>query len=302
MKPIIAAVLLASLLTGCTAMTPQNRAASRRQADAARALIDAGADLNARDNNGWTLLTSAASSGHADVVKLLLGAGADVNARSVSGSTPLSWAVTAGHADVAKLLIGAGADVNAQDKDGWTLLHWAASSGHADVAKVLLDGGADVNARDKDGSTPLRMAMSWGHADAAKVLVAAGADVNARDNDGRTPQDYAAARKSAAPRSENHETAEKIGEGIKNVLLAPVVVGAAVVVTAYKLAEASAIARYGGAQTVETVGNAPETEDNTPSYGVDSEGRPWSCVGSTCSTANTYIPPDRRPAFTSPGQ
>jgi len=76
-----------------------------------RVLLDARADLNARNSDGATALIIASQNGHADVVRALLAAKADVNARPSNGvTTALSEASQNGHADVVRLLKNAGAD------------------------------------------------------------------------------------------------------------------------------------------------------------------------------------------------
>ena len=107
---------------------------------------DAGADVDARDDDGWTALMWAAQEGRADAVRLLIGAGADVDIDDDDGWTALMLAAGEGRADAVRLLIGAGADVNADDDDGWTALMWAAQEGRTDTARLLMDAGADVNA------------------------------------------------------------------------------------------------------------------------------------------------------------
>ena len=74
-------------------------------------------------------LLEAARDGNIEAVRQHLAAGADVNAKNQNGSTPLHEAATK---DVAELLIAEGADVNAKD-DGWTPLHSAAWEGHKEV-------------------------------------------------------------------------------------------------------------------------------------------------------------------------
>ena len=52
----------------------------------------AGADVNAKDENGWTALHYAAVNGHKEIAELLIDNGAEVNAKDNSGYTPLYFA------------------------------------------------------------------------------------------------------------------------------------------------------------------------------------------------------------------
>ena len=126
--------------------------------DAVEALIADGAKVNVKDYDG-TPLHTAAWCGCTEIVKMLIDAGADVNAKNSYGNTPLDLAVRYGHADVVNLLIDAGADVNAKDLDAWTPLHVASLYGNIKIIKVLIDFGADVDAKDKYGWTPAH----WAH-------------------------------------------------------------------------------------------------------------------------------------------
>jgi ankyrin repeat protein len=118
---------------------------------------------------GMTALLLAARDGHLDAAKVLVEVGADVNLRDPNGLTPLMMALTNGQLDVAKFLLDHGADVSAADWWGRQPL-WAAvdirnlavRSGaptdengvdrHAalEVITTLLDRGVDVNARVKE--------------------------------------------------------------------------------------------------------------------------------------------------------
>jgi ankyrin repeat protein len=72
-------------------------------------LIDQGADVHVKSNNGWTPLHFACWYGHAEVVKALLEKGADVHAKPNDGKTPLRWACMNGHHDIASMLRAKGA-------------------------------------------------------------------------------------------------------------------------------------------------------------------------------------------------
>ncbi len=139
--------------------------------------IQAGADVNVRNKNGFTPLWKASKKGHTEIVKLLLKAEADVNARNKYG-TPLLVATYKGHTEIVKLLLTAGADVNAADKWGDTPLYTATYKGHTEIVKLLLTAGADVNAADQWGDTPLLFASQKGYTEIVKLLLTAGADAN----------------------------------------------------------------------------------------------------------------------------
>ena len=95
-----------------------------READAAtvQAAIDAGADLEARDKDGWTpLMLAAGGNESAEIVQLLIDAGFDLEARTEYGETPLMAAAEySENAAVVQLLIDAGADATATNEDGET--------------------------------------------------------------------------------------------------------------------------------------------------------------------------------------
>jgi ankyrin repeat protein len=92
------------------------------------------------DKDGSTPLHCAVWKGHQPVVSILLEAGADVNAHNENdhwGTTPLHAAAHANQAEIAQLLIEHGADVNAKDREGRTPMSHTAFHKARAVAKVL---------------------------------------------------------------------------------------------------------------------------------------------------------------------
>ncbi|HOD27950.1 MAG TPA: ankyrin repeat domain-containing protein [Syntrophales bacterium] len=172
--------------------------------DKIRALIDQGADVNARNKFGDTPLTIAARMGSNETVKLLLGKGADVHLRStnttnvvnsVNSWTPLMFAAMRRHndqpepirqnIDMINALLAKGADLDARTNDGKTALFLCAREGNTVMAKYLMDKGADVNVKlsttdGYDGYTPLLYAAIYdrGRNPVMMALIEKGADVN----------------------------------------------------------------------------------------------------------------------------
>jgi ankyrin repeat protein len=161
---------------------------------------------------------TCARTGNADAVKALLARGADVNAREARGQTALMWAASQKHSAAVKALIEGGADVNARSSEtelkqpmravtytkdvhfpryagGFTPLMFAARVGDVDSARILLDAGAKINDAPKaDGigdGTPLVIATASGHEALALFLLERGANANAADGYGITALHWA---------------------------------------------------------------------------------------------------------------
>lgn len=97
-------------------------------AAATAALIAVGADVNTIDISTpfrMTALHMAAFYWNFGIVSLLLEAGANINAGDRDGWTPLHWAAQNDRAEAVALFLEAGADVDAVDRKGWTALKWA---------------------------------------------------------------------------------------------------------------------------------------------------------------------------------
>jgi TPR repeat protein len=113
-------------------------------------LLEVGADVNAKNEKGFTALMSAATPGHASVVDILIEVGADVNAENDQQATALMYAVMGGSTETVMALTQAGADVNAVSAFGNTALTIAAGkSDGAEIVEILRDAGADVDDKNE---------------------------------------------------------------------------------------------------------------------------------------------------------
>ena len=100
-------------------------------------LLDAGADLKCKNEDGDSALHLAALEGHNTIVKTLVDRGLDVNIRGDQDWTPLMRAAVAGYETTFNILIKAGADITCRDVQGNNALDVAAA--HNKIIKTLLE-------------------------------------------------------------------------------------------------------------------------------------------------------------------
>jgi uncharacterized protein len=120
-----------------------------------RALIQKGADVNAKCMGGWTALHLAASR-DIDLVAVVIGEGADINAETDNGATALSIAALRGDLALVRMLVQKGADLEIRDIHGETALDVASTNGYDDMVLFLEEAGAGIKSRK-----PLRAKVSW---------------------------------------------------------------------------------------------------------------------------------------------
>jgi cytohesin len=120
-----------------------HRATYHGHNEIAELLIVEGAEVNAKNRDGFTPLHYAAGKGLKEVVELLIAKGADVNAKGRGlEKSPLLLAAYDGHKEIVELLIGWGADVNVKFLDGRTTLNWVIKELHPETAALLRKHGA----------------------------------------------------------------------------------------------------------------------------------------------------------------
>ena len=165
--------------------------AAKRHPDIVHLLREHGADEHgAKVKAHATPLYVASANGQLADALALLESGADANAKGIDQETPLPCTSNEG---VARILLSYHADPNAQDCYDRTPLHRAVERGSAEVAEVLLDNGADLNPRNSVKRTPLHLASEAGHLDCIQLLLQRSSDVHARDCWGVTPFEIALA-------------------------------------------------------------------------------------------------------------
>ncbi len=100
--------------------------------------------LTDASGSGETALADVVIENYLEAARFLLDAGADINTRDMSGETPLIQAAGLGYQEMVTLLVGRGAEVNARDEAQETALFKAARYGYAEICELLLKAGAGL--------------------------------------------------------------------------------------------------------------------------------------------------------------
>lgn len=196
-----------------------------------QALNNCGANIEAQDEQGMTVLMHAAKCNtDLEVMKVLLRAAdefnkksflrdklgfrtVDIDAGNKDDKTALMFAVKNNSPEVVGTLLNAGADVSIKDKEGMMVLMYAArDSADPAVMKVLLDAAAEFNKKglksklgfktvdvddgNKEGITALMFAVGNNSPETVQALLNAGAAVNIKDKQDMTALMWAAQRSS----------------------------------------------------------------------------------------------------------
>jgi serine/threonine-protein phosphatase 6 regulatory ankyrin repeat subunit A len=163
-----------------------------------RLLLDYGLDVNSRDSRQRTPFLYALSQSGVNFrfqsSEALLQFGADVFARDEEGGSALHYAAQKTNAILIEWLCDHGADVNWYDNNDQTPMFWAFQRDllpdKAASVKKLLDLGADPNHVNAPGQTPLLFAANVWCLESTQSLIEHGAKVNYKDRNGRTPLHY----------------------------------------------------------------------------------------------------------------
>ncbi|KAH3746176.1 serine/threonine-protein kinase STY46 [Pelomyxa schiedti] len=150
--------------------------------------------INARADDGKTLLHVASYSGNSDLVSELLKKGPCLELKDNQDMTPLLAAISEGHFAVAEALIKMGAKLLPQTRRKQTALHFLAKSFKSDslstsLLRTLLCSKIDVNAQTDSGDTALMIACTAPnlHLDFISSLIFAEANPSIENNNGESP-------------------------------------------------------------------------------------------------------------------
>jgi len=165
-----------------------HEAAKRDQVDKLRKLLSKDENwLEKGDKYRRTPLHSASRYGAFEAARFLLDRGADMNVKDESRNTPLHLASIFRHDEIVDLLIQHKADVNILNVQGQAPLHLASLYGNPESIKLLLEGGAKINIRDADGNTPLHIAVLYRNPENLDEILKENLDIDALNTEGYTP-------------------------------------------------------------------------------------------------------------------
>lgn len=126
--------------------------------------------VDIRDNSGQPPLHWAARYGYEPIAEALIQNGAGVKKRCQNGNTSLTLASGYGQKGVVLVLLARGADVNVADEQGMASLAWAAKNGHYEVVKALLAKGAYIDRVDIYNQSALFYATAARHDRVVQLL------------------------------------------------------------------------------------------------------------------------------------
>lgn len=175
--------------------TPLMIASSYGHYDMAKALIDNGALVNLRADDGFNALMEAVRTGNIEIAKLLIEHNSDINIKNKDGKNMIMIACEKGNEEMFNLLIENNADINEKSSWGASALIYASEKGNINIMQYLIDNGIDVNGKaDDNGDTPLLWAVTGQNPyEASKLLIENGANVNATNYGGVAPATILAA-------------------------------------------------------------------------------------------------------------
>ena len=178
--------------------TPLAEAAGQGNEWAFNRLLEAKADVNAKDAEGKNALMIALDEGHQSLVAPLLQHGTDINAQDNDGVSALHTAADTGDLDAVRLLLDRGPLLQATSEKFWnqTPIHLAAEHDYDDVTRELHKFGAGLEVTCMGGFRPIHVAAFHDSLKVARLLATLNAEMNSLSEDNRTVLHIAAENSS----------------------------------------------------------------------------------------------------------
>lgn len=186
--------------TQAAAYSGLHAAAYTGDADAARRLLAAGADLEARDGAGRTPLHVAAFQSQGEILSILVEGGGDINALDHAAYDVITIAAVADDVEILRLALTLGGNPgNVTSPYDGTALIAAAHLGHVEVVRTLIEAGAPLDHVNNLHWTALMEAVVLGnggprYVEIVRLLIRAGANAALADGEGVSPLEHARRR------------------------------------------------------------------------------------------------------------
>mmetsp|Transcript_122347 Transcript_122347/g.228649 ORF Transcript_122347/g.228649 Transcript_122347/m.228649 type:complete len:348 (+) Transcript_122347:96-1139(+) len=149
-------------------------------------LVDTMADIEAKDESGWTPLLHACRNNQQEIVSYLLETNASLKARTNDGKTAVMLAAMDSADSLVISLVQRKAQIDKKDERGWSVLFFACEDGRHDLVKWLLKKQANARDKSKDNTTPLMVAAENGSKKIGQKLAKKNGNINARNVQGNT--------------------------------------------------------------------------------------------------------------------
>lgn len=151
-----------------------------------------GMDLDARDENGQTLLELYVTNNNIDLVKKLIENGADSSIKDRNGNNLLHIAAQNDAYNIISYLMSRNSmDLDARNENGQTLLELYVTNNKIDLVKELIENGADSSTSNSKGNNLLHIAARYGSSELINLLLKKGVKANRKNEDGRLPEKVA---------------------------------------------------------------------------------------------------------------
>lgn len=168
-------------------VTPLMYAVENQHTLVVKILLANGANPNLNDFRGTPALIAAVKNGNLEICELLIRKGADIDKPDALNRTPLMYAVALNDFLLTDMLIYYKANVNLTDKEGNTAINIAAYHGFTDIVKLLSEHRATLEKPDNKKFTPLHSSSQNGHTEVVDYLLKQGASYSLKTKAGYTP-------------------------------------------------------------------------------------------------------------------